>query len=85
MQTAASLRSGVQYRRDRMVAADMIITDEAAALAGTSRVTINAWIKSGCCVGVCPTCAMASSCCGGSSSPDSLPEAVDAENWEVEF
>jgi hypothetical protein len=42
-QTAAVLRSGAQYRRDRM---------EAAALAGTTRVTINAWIKSGRCIGV---------------------------------
>lgn len=51
-QTAALLRSGVQYRRDRMDAADMISTDEAAELVGTSRVTINAWIKSGRCIGV---------------------------------
>jgi len=51
-QTAVLLRSGVQYRRDRMEAADMITTDEAAELAGTSRVTINAWIKSGRCIGV---------------------------------
>ena len=51
-QTAAVLRSGAQYRRERMDAADMITTDEAAALAGTTRVTINAWIKSGRCIGV---------------------------------
>lgn len=51
-QTAAVLRSGAQYRRERMEAADMITTDEAAALAGTTRVTINAWIKSGRCIGV---------------------------------
>ncbi|WP_029523784.1 MerR family transcriptional regulator [Polaromonas glacialis] len=51
-QTAALLRSGVQYRRDRMEATDMITTEEAAELAGTSRVTINAWIKSGRCIGV---------------------------------
>jgi len=51
-QTAVLLRSGVQYRRDRMEAADMITTDEAAELAGTNRVTINAWIKSGRCIGV---------------------------------
>ena len=44
-QTAALLRSGVQYRRDRMEAADMITTIEAAVLAGRRRVTINAWIK----------------------------------------
>lgn len=46
-QTAALLRSGVRYRRDRMEAADMITTDEVVELAGTSRVTINAWTKSG--------------------------------------
>lgn len=51
-QSAVLLRSGVQYRRDRMEAADMITTDEAAELAATSRVTINAWIKSGRCIGV---------------------------------
>ena len=51
-QTVAVLRSGAQYRRERMEAADMITTDEAATLAGTTRVTINAWIKSGRCIGV---------------------------------
>jgi hypothetical protein len=30
----------------------MITTDEAAELSGTTRVTINAWIKSGRCIGV---------------------------------
>lgn len=51
-QTQALLHSGAQYRRERMEAADMISTDEAAALAGTTRVTINAWIKVGRCIGV---------------------------------
>ena len=51
-QSAALLRSGAQYRRDRMEAADMITTDEVARLAGTSCVTINAWIKAGRCIGV---------------------------------
>jgi hypothetical protein len=51
-QTTAVLRSGAQYRRERMDAADMITTEEAATLAGTTRVTINAWIKSGRCIGV---------------------------------
>ena len=51
-QTQALLRSGAQYRRERMDAADMISTDDAATLAGTSRVTVNAWIKSGRCIGV---------------------------------
>ena len=30
----------------------MISTDEAAQLAGTTRVTVNAWIKAGRCIGV---------------------------------
>lgn len=51
-QTAAVLRSGAQFRRERMDMADMMTTDDAAALAGTSRVTINAWIKAGRCIGV---------------------------------
>ena len=51
-QTQALLRSGAQYRRERMEAADMISTDEAAALAGATRVTVNAWIKAGRCIGV---------------------------------
>jgi len=51
-QSAALLRSGAEYRRDRMNASDMITTDEAAELAGTSRVTINAWLKAGRCIGV---------------------------------
>ncbi|MDG5975044.1 hypothetical protein H010_07271 [Hydrogenophaga taeniospiralis CCUG 15921] len=51
-QTDALLRSGAVYRRERIQAADMITTDEAADLAGATRVTINAWIKAGRCIGV---------------------------------
>ena len=51
-QTQTLLRYGAQYRRERMDAADMISTDEAASLSGTTRVTINAWIKTGRCIGV---------------------------------
>lgn len=51
-QTAALRHSGAQYRRERMGAADMITTDEAASLAATGRVTINAWIKAGRAIGV---------------------------------
>jgi hypothetical protein len=51
-QTSALLRSGAQYRRERIDAQDMVSTEEAATLAGTTRVTINAWIKSGRCIGV---------------------------------
>ena len=51
-QTTALLRRGADYRRQRINAADMITTDEAAELSGTTRVTINSWIKSGRCIGV---------------------------------
>lgn len=51
-QTTALLRRGAEYRRQRINASDMITTDEAAELSGTTRVTINAWIKSGRCIGV---------------------------------
>eukprot|EP01030_Chromulinospumella_sphaerica_P004016 gene4016-3928_t len=51
-QTKALLRFGAQYRLQRIQAADMITTDEAATLSGTTRVTMNAWIKSGRCIGV---------------------------------
>lgn len=51
-QTSVLLRSGAEYRRQRINASDMISTDEAAELSGTTRVTINAWIKSGRCIGV---------------------------------
>jgi hypothetical protein len=51
-QTAALLRRGAEYRLQRINASDMITTDEAANMSGTTRVTINAWIKSGRCIGV---------------------------------
>lgn len=51
-QTTALLRRGADYRRQRINASDMITTDEAAELSGTTRVTINSWIKSGRCIGV---------------------------------
>ncbi|MGS5086307.1 helix-turn-helix domain-containing protein [Hydrogenophaga sp. A37] len=51
-QTTALLRSGAAYRHDRIQAADMVTTDEAAELAGATRVTINTWIKAGRCIGV---------------------------------
>ncbi|MGE0350480.1 hypothetical protein [Hydrogenophaga sp.] len=51
-QTTALLRRGAEYRFHRINASDMITTDEAALLSSTSRVTINAWIKSGRCIGV---------------------------------
>jgi hypothetical protein len=51
-ETSALLAAGIRYRKERMEAADMITTDEAAALAGASRVTVNAWIKSFRCIGL---------------------------------
>ena len=51
-QTALLLRRGAEYRLKRINAPDMITSDEAAELAGTTRVTINAWIKAGRCIGV---------------------------------
>ena len=51
-QTTMLMRSGAAYRRERIQAADMVTTDEAAELAGATRVTINAWIKAGRCIGV---------------------------------
>lgn len=51
-ETTALLRRGAEYRLHRINASDMITTEEAALLSGTSRATINAWIKSGRCIGV---------------------------------
>lgn len=51
-QTTALQCSGAADRCERIQAADMVTTDEAAALAGATRVTINAWIKAGRCIGV---------------------------------
>lgn len=51
-QTRALLRRGSEYRLHRINASDMITTGEAVLLSGTSRVAINAWIKSGRCIGV---------------------------------
>lgn len=51
-QTTDLLHRGAEYRLHRINASDMITTDEAALLNSTSRVTINAWIKSGRCIGV---------------------------------
>jgi hypothetical protein len=55
-QTADLLHRGADYRRQRINASDMITTDEAAELSGTTRETINAWIKSGRCIGVTHLC-----------------------------
>ncbi|MEN9842950.1 MAG: hypothetical protein RLZZ612_779 [Pseudomonadota bacterium] len=51
-QSAAVLRSGAEFRKNRIAAADMLTTEEAAELAGVSRVTINAWIQQNRCIGI---------------------------------
>ncbi len=51
-QITVLLARGADYRRLRINASDMITTDEAAEMSGTTRETINAWIKSGRCIGV---------------------------------
>jgi hypothetical protein len=42
-------------RQERLQRDDMVSTDEAAELAGTSRVTINAWIEKGRAIGLTQT------------------------------
>jgi len=46
-QSAALLDDSLQWRLQRLNAADMLTTDEAARLLGTTRVTINKWINEG--------------------------------------
>jgi hypothetical protein len=53
--TSALLKSSLAARSARLAADDMASTDEAAVLAGTSRVTINAWIAKGRCIGLSQT------------------------------
>lgn len=56
---AADVRSllagSLAARQQRLAAADMITTDEAAQLVNTTRVTINAWIAKGRAVGLTQT------------------------------
>lgn len=49
------LQASLSVRHARLNAGDMLTTDEAAALVGTSRVTINAWIKKGRAIGLSQT------------------------------
>lgn len=51
-ETQALLRSGLAARNARLKAPDMVNTDQAAMLARTSRVTINAWIAKGRAIGL---------------------------------
>lgn len=54
-QTRALLTNSLAARNARLTAEDMVSTDEAAQLADTSRVTINAWIDKGRCIGLTQT------------------------------
>lgn len=51
-ESAALLAGSVEARQKRLATADMISTDEAAALAGVTRLTINAWINKGRAIGL---------------------------------
>lgn len=51
----ALLAGSLAARQQRLAAADMISTDEAAQLVATTRVTINAWIAKGRAVGLTQT------------------------------
>jgi hypothetical protein len=51
-ETRALLNGSLAARSARLAADDMVSTDEAARLAGTTRVTINAWIAKGRCIGL---------------------------------
>ena len=51
-ETAALLREGQKYRRDRLRAAGMITVDEAASFMKVDVSTIAAWISGGRCIGV---------------------------------
>ncbi|MEJ6002503.1 hypothetical protein [Paucibacter soli] len=53
--TTALIASGQADRMKRLEAEDMVNTDQAAEMAGTSRVTINAWIKKGRAIGLAQT------------------------------
>jgi hypothetical protein len=54
-ETQALLAGSLADRSARLAADDMVSTDEAATLAGTTRVTINAWIDKGRCIGLTQT------------------------------
>jgi len=51
-ETRALLAGSLTVRQQRLAAADMLSTDEAAQLVGTTRVTINAWIAKGRAIGL---------------------------------
>lgn len=51
-ETSALLAGSLEARQKRLAAGDMLSTDEAAALAGVNRVTVNAWIDKGRAIGL---------------------------------
>ena len=51
-ETRALLANSLAARSARLAADDLVSTDEAAEIAGTSRVTINAWIDKGRSIGL---------------------------------
>jgi hypothetical protein len=51
-QTRALLADSMAARNERLVRGDMVSTDEAAALAGATRVTVNDWIGKGRAIGL---------------------------------
>lgn len=46
------LADGLEARQKRLAAGDMLSTEEAAALAGVNRVTVNSWIDKGRAIGL---------------------------------
>ncbi len=54
-ETRALLDTSLAARNSRLAADDLVSTDEAAELANTSRVTVNAWIAKGRCIGLSQT------------------------------
>jgi len=54
-ETKALMAGSLSVRQQRLEAGDMVSTDEAAQMTGTSRVTMNAWIANGRAIGLTRT------------------------------
>lgn len=54
-ETRDLLSSSLAARQARLAAGDMVSTDDAAQHVGTTRVTINAWVDKGRCIGLTQT------------------------------
>ena len=54
-ETRDLLSSSLVARQARLAAGDMVSTDDAARLVGTTRVTINSWVEKGRCIGLTQT------------------------------